>query len=135
MQIQIKDGKSIWKQGWYVVGENRVYFRSKWEYKYACYLEYLLQFKQILKWQYEEDKFWFEKIKSGTRCYTPDFKITLLNGSIEYHEVKGYMDSKSKTKLNRMRIYYPDVKMRLIDKEWFFKSASLLKKIVPTNAI
>ena len=58
---------------------------------------------EILKWEYEPETFWFEKIKRGVRTYTPDFKVTEKDGSIIFHEVKGYMDARSKTKLKRMK--------------------------------
>ena len=57
----------------------------------------------------------FEAIKFGTRSYRPDFKIYNNNGTIEYHEVKGYMDAKSKTKIKRMAKYYPKIKLIIID--------------------
>jgi len=41
--------------------------------------------------------------------------VTNKDGSFEYHEVKGWMDDKSKTRLARMAKYYPDVKLVLID--------------------
>jgi hypothetical protein len=87
------------------------YFRSIWEANYARFMNYL-----NIKWEYETKTFWFEKIKRGTRSYTPDF---YLPDSNEYHEVKGWMDPKSLTKLKRMAKYYPDVKIVIIGKEWF----------------
>lgn len=92
----------------------RYFFRSGWEMRYAAHLDVLLKGKAIKDWTYEEDTFWFEKIRRGVRSYTPDFKIYYKDDSVEYHEVKGYMDAKSKTKLNRMRIYYPEVKIIVI---------------------
>jgi len=38
------------------------------------------------------------------------------DGSEEFHEIKGWMDPKSATKLKRMGKYYPAVKIVLIDK-------------------
>lgn len=91
--------------------------RSKWERNYAFYLVWLEKRGDILSWQYEADVFWFEKIRQGVRSYKPDFKVTTPDGKIEYHEVKGWMDAKSKTKLKRMTKYHPKVKLLLIDKE------------------
>jgi len=93
-----------------------MFFRSKWEANYAIYLNFLMKQKEIKKWEYEKDMFLFDKIISGTRTYRPDFKVFNNNGKTEYHEVKGWMDAKSKTKLKRMKIYYPQIKMILIDK-------------------
>lgn len=97
-----------------------IYVRSTWEANYARYLNWLIGIGEIKKWEYEVDTFEFHKIKKGTRFYTPDFKITNKDGSIEYHEVKGYMDKRSQTKLNRMKKYYPDIKIVLIDKEVYY---------------
>ena len=103
------------KQGKYNINGKEIYFRSGWEPNYALYLDFLIKQKQIKKWEYEVDTFWFEKIKRGVRSYKPDFKVFNNDGSFEYHEVKGWMDAKSKTKLRRMAKYYPEIKMVLID--------------------
>ncbi len=52
------------------------------------------------------------------RSYKPDFKAKFEHGTIWY-EVKGWMDPKSATKIKRMEKYYPNVDLRVIDKEWF----------------
>lgn len=105
------------KRGYYEHDGKRHFMRSGWELTYASYLDFLFRKKQIKKWEYEPDTFWFEKIRRGTRSYLPDFKIFNNNGTIEYHEVKGYMDSKSKTKIRRMKKYYPHIKLLIIGKE------------------
>ena len=113
------------KKGWYTSGDRKYYLKSSWELSYAQYLDSELANGKIVEWEYEPDTFWFERIKRGIRSYTPDFKVKHLNGEVEYHEVKGYLDSKSKTKLNRMRIYHPQVEMKLIDRA-VMKSLRLL---------
>lgn len=106
------------KKGTYNINGKKIYFRSMWEANYALYLDFLINQKQnIFKWEFEVDTFWFEQIKRGVRSYKPDFKVGLMNGEIEYHEVKGWMDGKSKTKLTRMAKYYPDVKIILVDQK------------------
>lgn len=107
------------RRGWYENGEKKYFMRSSWEINYACYLDFLIKQKQIKDWKYEADTFWFEKIRRGVRSYMPDFKVFNTNGTIEYHEVKGYMDNRSATKLKRMKKYYPEVKMVLIDEEQY----------------
>ena len=104
------------KKGWYTSGDRKYFLKSSWELSYAQFLDKELADGKIVQWEYEPDTFWFERIKRGIRSYTPDFKVKHLNGKVEYHEVKGYIDSKSKTKLNRMRIYHPDIEMKLIDR-------------------
>lgn len=103
------------KKGWVDFPSGKRFFmRSSWEEKYGMYIDGLLSKKKIADWDYEADTFWFEKIKRGVQSYTPDFRITNLDGSIEYHETKGWLDAKSKTKMNRMRIYHPTVTVKLI---------------------
>jgi hypothetical protein len=111
-----KRHRPITKKGWYESGDRRYYLKSSWELSYAQYLDSLLEHGKIKGWEYEPDTFWFEAIKRGVRSYTPDFKVKYTDGSVEYHEVKGYLDAKSKTKLKRMRIYHPEIKMILIDR-------------------
>lgn len=108
-------------KGWreFEGGQKRYYFRSGWEMNYAQYLDWLKRMGEIIDWEYEPDTFWFEAIKRGTRSYTPDFKVTEKDGSVAYHEVKGWMDQKSATKLKRMAKYYPEITIVLIDEEQY----------------
>jgi len=117
-------------RGYYDINGKSMFFRSKWEANYALYLDFLIKAKQIDSWLYEEDVFIFEKIISGTRTYRPDFKIIKKNGSVEYHEVKGYMDKKSVTKLKRMKKYYPEVNLIVIDKDVYISLKRQLGKIM-----
>jgi len=113
-------------RGWYEINGKKMFFRSKWEVNYALYLDFLKKQGEIKKWEYEASVFIFHKIQFGTRSYRPDFRVTNNDNSIEYHEVKGWMDKKSATKLKRMRIYYPKVKLILIEKDGYH---DLVKKI------
>jgi hypothetical protein len=124
--LTYKNKYSNVKQGNYNINGKTLFFRSAWEANYALYLDFLVKQNKVLKWEYEANVFIFEKIKFGTRSFRPDFKIFNNDGSVEYHEVKGWMDSKSATKLKRMRIYYPQIKLRLIGK----KEYALLKSQV-----
>jgi hypothetical protein len=130
MQIHLKDGKSTWKQDWAEIGGKRNFYRSRWEYRYALYLEFMKKYNHIIEWEHEPKTFWFEVIKRGTNNYKPDFKIVFPSGNEEWHEVKGYMDSKSATKIKRMKKYYPDVILRIIDKNWFKENGPKLKMIL-----
>lgn len=109
---------------------NNLYVRSSWEANYARYLNFLIKHNEIKKWEYEPDTFEFHAIKKGTRFYTPDFKVFLKNGNIEYHEVKGWMDEKSITRGKRMEKYYPEIKIKLVDKTWFRQNGKTLSKII-----
>ncbi len=96
-----------------------IFVRSSWEANYARYLNMLKANGDILQWEYEAEAFEFKRIKKGTRSYRPDFKIWFPDGHIEYHEVKGWLMPKAKTALKRMAKYYPEVKLIIIDKDWF----------------
>lgn len=118
--------KASWKCGWREVGGQRIFARSRWEANYARYLQWLVGLGEIKKWEHEPETFWFMEIKRGTRTYLPDFRVTENNGSIAYHEVKGWMDPQSITKIKRMAKYYPDVKLIVVDS----KSYKALEKTV-----
>lgn len=106
------------QRGTYLCSKGDVYFRSKWEANYALHLDFLVKHGVIEKWEFEPETFIFEQIAFGTRSYTPDFKVWDKKG-ITYHEVKGWMDPKSATKLKRMAKYYPDIKLVLIDEDYY----------------
>ena len=109
--------------------ENR-YFRSSWEANYARYLNWLIEHGEIKSWEYEVDTFRFP-VSRGNMTYLPDFKITNNDNSVEYHEVKGYMDKDSTTKLKRMEKYYPDTKLVLIDKDVYSKLKRDVCRLIP----
>jgi len=92
-----------------------MYVRSKMEHNYVLFLNFLIKHGNVLYWEYEPYEFEFHRIKRGTRFYKPDFKVTYDDGHYEWHEVKGYMDAKSKTQLTRMKRFYPDEVIRVID--------------------
>lgn len=119
-----------WKQQWAEFGGKRNYYRSQWELNYARYLEMLKNLGEIAEWEHEPETFWFEGVKRGTVSYLPDFRVTENNGSIAYHEVKGWMDDKSKTKIKRMAKYHPDVKLVVIDSKAYKALARQVKGLV-----
>lgn len=123
--------KSNWKAGWREIGGKRKYYRSRWEANYARYLQFLLEKGQIKNWEHENKTFWFEGIKRGCVSYLPDFEVTENNGFRVYHEVKGWMDSKSKTKLNRMRIYHPTVPLVVIGRKTYNEIERKIAPLIP----
>lgn len=90
------------------------YFRSAWEANYARYLNFLVAQGEIARWEYEAQTFVFHGVVRGSISYTPDFRVTGTDGLVVFHEVKGWMDTKSKTKLRRMARFYPDVTIRVV---------------------
>lgn len=116
------------QRGDYLINGREFYFRSKAEANYALYLDFLKSQNQIKGWLYEVK--WFEfPVKHGATRYLPDFQITNNDGSIEYHEVKGYITSRAKTQLKRMAKYYPQVKLILIQSD-YMKSLNRYKKLL-----
>lgn len=123
--------RASWKAGWREIGGMRIYARSRWEANYARYLEWLRINGSIQKWEHEPETFWFEAIKRGCRSYLPDFRVTENDGRIFYHEVKGWFDARSKTKLKRMAKYHPTVALRLIAAPWFKANERKLACLIP----
>ena len=129
-QLHPRRKVTAWKQGWREFGGKRNYYRSRWEANYGRYLQLLKESGNIKDWEHEPDTFWFEEIRRGTRSYLPDFKVTSNDGSICYHEVKGWMDAKSKTKLKRMAKYHPAVELKLIDSKAYRHLKKKVSKLV-----
>ncbi len=126
-------GENIYSRcpkGWVILGDKQAFCRSRWEAQYARYLQWMKERGSILDWEHEPETFWFHNIQRGVRSYMPDFKVTALNGSHEWHEVKGWMDQKSRTKLKRMAKYYPSEAVLVIDSKWF-KANKSLANLVP----
>ena len=119
------------RKGWREIGGQRIYARSRWEANFARYLQFQQEHGLIKRWQHEPDTFWFEGIKRGVCSYLPDFKVFNNDGTIEYSEVKGFMDSRSKTKIRRMAKYHPTVKLKVFDSIWYKTNNKQLAGLVP----
>ena len=111
--------RGSWKAGWREVGGDSIFFRSRWEANYARYLEWLRSIGQIVSWEHEPYTFWFDGIKRGCVSYLPDFRVKNENGLVEWHEVKGWMDDRSKTVLKRMAKYHPGEKIVLVQEKQY----------------
>lgn len=123
--------KTSWKSGWREIGGVKKYYRSKWEANYAYYLQWLKEKGQISDWLHEPITFWFEGVKRGCVSYLPDFWVQEANGSEAFHEVKGWMDDRSKTKIRRMAKYHPEVKLVVIDSAGYTALKKSVQGIVP----
>ena len=121
---------TTWKSDWREIGGQRVFYRSLWEANYARYLEFLRAEGKIASWQHEPKTFWFEEIKRGVRSYLPDFRVVGTDGGVTFHEVKGWMDERSKTTLSRMALYYPEVAMIVIGKDEYRKMKNLYRWVI-----
>lgn len=108
-----REGAS-WKAGWREIGGYKKYYRSRWEANYARFLEKLRTDGLIKSWLHEPKTFWFDGIKRGCMSYLPDFEVIENSGKFVYHEVKGWMDDRSKTKIKRMAKYHPKTELIVI---------------------
>lgn len=116
---------------WREIGGVRAFFRSRWEANYARWLELLRSSGKIRSWEHEPETFWFEGIRRGVASYKPDFRVTRLDGSVEYHEVKGWLTPRSQTAIKRMAKYHPEVKLLVIDKKQYSRLARDVRRVVP----
>lgn len=121
---------ATWKGGWRNIGGVNKYYRSRWEANYARYLQWLQERGEILSWTHEPKVFWFEGVKRGTVSYLPDFCVVEKNGEEAYHEVKGWMDKRSATKLKRMKKYHPSVRIVLIAAKEYKSISAAVSKII-----
>jgi len=119
------------KQGWRTVGDQKAFFRSAWEANFGRYLQWQKERNLIKNWEHEPKTFWFEGIKRGVVSYLPDFKVTTLENDHYWVEVKGYMDSKSATKIKRFNKYFPEEKLRIVDAKWYKMNSKKLSNIIP----
>jgi hypothetical protein len=118
------------QRGTYLCSKGDVYFRSKWEANYALVLDFMVKQGEIKSWEYESRTFVFNEVDFGIRRYLPDFEILNNDGSTEFHEIKGYFDKASKTKIKRMAKYYPDVKLKVIEKDEYNAYKKQLGKVL-----
>lgn len=129
------DSKKTWKGQWAQVGPHYHYFRSSWEIRYAQYLQEKWNNGEIKYWEPEESTFWFEDTSSSVHSYTPDFTIQENDYSETYHEVKGWMDDRSKKCLELMNKEYPQIKLIVIDSKQFKRLFGSLKIKIDQEAI
>ncbi len=85
----------------------------------------------IVSWAYEARTFVFAVASGAPYAYTPDFRVDFGAGRIEWHEVKGWLDPASITRLGRMRETFPNERVVIIDETWFraAKSSGLIEQI------
>ena len=95
------------------IGGQECYFRSKLEYRWALYLEFLRSAGTMVSWEYEPKIFYFEGEKTAPVQYKPDFKIVEFGQTI-WQECKGWHDGPTNTKLRRMAKHHPDAVMELV---------------------
>ena len=89
-------------------------YRSRAEANYARTLDLRLAAKDIKAW---ERPLPFRLMVSGNLCghYTPDFLVTLKDGTKELIEVKGWAARDFVLRLKVFKALYPEWKIRVID--------------------
>lgn len=128
--IPFANPRGNWKAAWREVGPQRCYFRSRWEANYARYLEWLRSIGEINSWEHEPHTFWFEGIRRGCVSYLPDFRVVNNDGSVQWHEVKGWMDARSKTVLKRMAKYHPKEVLIVIREKQYREIARKVSSLI-----
>lgn len=96
-----------------------VYWRSSWEANYARYLNVLKSRGILDSWEYESQRFVFKDSGDGIRSYRPDFKVKYTDGCEEFHEVKGWINTRSEAIAAKMSREYPDVVIKTIGPEQY----------------
>lgn len=107
------------------------YFRSAWEANYARFLNFCQERGIIRGWEFEPKTFVFHGVTRGALTYTPDFLVHLADGSREWREVKGWMDSKSRTKLKRMAKHYPEERVVVVGASSYAEIRRTLSGAIP----
>lgn len=89
-------------------------YRSKAEADYAANLEVRLDAKDIKAWERAPS---FPLIVNGKRCgrYTPDFLVTLRDGTRDLIEVKGWAARDFAFRLKVFEALYPAWKVSVVD--------------------
>ena len=106
-----------WKAGYRTIGGLKEFYRSKWEANYARYLQELKKAGIILSWEHEPDNFIMFTKEGKPTSYIPDFTvIRLVDGKkyYNYHEVKGWVDDRSKYKIDEFKKRYGDCFLNVI---------------------
>ncbi len=95
-----------------IVNGRHIHFRSKLEYRWAQYLDFLKSIKQIKDWFYEFHTFRFPEGKA--KEYTPDFLVRMNDNSFEYYETKGMLQKYDLDKYKRLFDERPYVKLIVV---------------------
>jgi len=96
------------------VGNQTCRFRSEFEWRWAQWLQRLLEAGTLADWQYEPRRFAFPNELTGAKVYTPDFLIVEPSEGRIWHECKGRLVGSDVTKFRRMADYYPNDRIVLV---------------------
>lgn len=107
------------------------FVRSRWEANYARYLMWLKDRGEISSFEYEPTTFRFDGVSRGPYTYKPDFLVVEKDGRRAYHEVKGWMDSASRSRLKRFAKFYPEHAMVVVDAKGYREIQKKLSTVIP----
>lgn len=122
--------KHIAKGSWVEVDGKRFYARSQQEKRFGLFLQFLKDHGNIKEYHHENKIFRFEKLSRGCTTYKPDYQVIENDGTHWWAEVKGWMDPKSKAKINYFKRYFPEETLKVIDSKWVAQNSSKLKGLV-----
>ncbi|KKL71483.1 hypothetical protein LCGC14_2094480 [marine sediment metagenome] len=108
----VRDFNNVPTQIW--LGGGHYSFKSKFEAKWAKYLQLLKDSGEIIEWYYEPHTFYFPNEKTAPVQYTPDFLVIENDDTEIYQETKGYHDGPTNSKLRRFARHYPDEIIELV---------------------
>ncbi|MBA7575623.1 hypothetical protein ES708_17454 [subsurface metagenome] len=93
-----------------------IYVRSRMEANILRYYKFIK-----VKYIYEPQEFEFREIKRGSRFYKPDIYLPERD---KFIEIKGWFTASDKTKLRRLKKYYPEefIKLRFIIPDKYARS-------------
>lgn len=100
-----------------VMGGRHLLFKSKIEYRYAQYLQKLLELGAIDFWGYENKTFEFAERYRKRSIYTPDFEVHETHCGhklISWHEVKTSLRQNDIRRFKLMAADYPMEEMVLV---------------------
>lgn len=88
-------------------------YDSKKEAAYAAQLDLLIKAKEIKSYDRQHR---IDLVVNGTRVamYKIDFRVEMMDGSYEYHEVKGFETDIWRLKWKLTKALYPEMKLVLI---------------------
>lgn len=97
------------------------YFKSKLEVTFAKMLRFQVVKGYMQKWEYEPEKWDFnERAKKPFRNYstfTPDFKLTFPNGTVDFWEITGMLYPGKISKLKRAHKLFPEKTLLVVTKD------------------
>ena len=104
--------------------------RSRWEANIYRLYAFLVEIGELNSFTYEPRRYEFP-VRSKNNFYIPDFEVQYCNGTYALVEVKAFMDKDSQVKLNRMKKFYPQMRLDIIGKDAYASLVEEYSHLVP----